>query len=88
MGLAPITTLICMTLFALVAYSTRIVSIGSLTAAVALTIITVVRKYWLYHAISTPIVADTVLVSLLIIYTHKSNIQQLVQGTENKFEKK
>ena len=88
MGLAPITTLICMTLFALVAYSTRIVSIGSLTAAVALTIITVVRKYWLYHAISTPIVAVTVLVSLLIIYTHKSNIQQLVQGTENKFEKK
>ena len=88
MGLAPVTALICMTLFALVAYSTRIVSIGSLTAAIALTVVTLVRKYWLYHAISTPIVAVTVLISLLIIYTHKSNIQRLIQGTENKFEKK
>ena len=88
LGLAPLTTVACIVIFMIMTLTTRYVSVGSLTAAVGLTVITVGRKFWLHHPIGYPMIIVTLFVTLLIIYSHRSNIKRLLNGTENRFGKK
>lgn len=84
-GLAPFTTLVCLIVFFVVAIPTRYVSLGSITAAVTLAVIMLVRKLLLQPEIEIPLFIFSLFISLLIIYTHRSNIKRLIDGTENKF---
>ena len=88
LGLAPGTALISLLVFAAGFLSTRIVSVGSLSAALALAVIMVVRKYWFLHPIGMPLLILSLLISLLIFFTHRSNIVRLIHGTENRFTRK
>ncbi|KPK96317.1 hypothetical protein AMJ80_00770 [bacterium SM23_31] len=84
-GLAPGTTLVCIVVFCIAAFPTRYVSLGSISAAVTLAVIMSVRKFIMHHEIEMPLLIFTLIISLLIIYTHRSNIKRLINGTENKF---
>lgn len=77
-ALAPIATLISVILFVFVVYFTRYVSLGSIAAAVTLPI----ALFFTNH--SSDIIILTAIVSGLIIYRHRVNIQRLVHGVENK----
>lgn len=78
LALAPVPTLIATGAFALVVALTRMVSAGSITAAVALTAAVYLMPY------------DTVLrvlvtaIALLVIVRHRTNIQRILNGTENR----
>lgn len=66
---------------------TRIVSLGSITAAVLYPILT----YFVVNAQGKPPLLDTLLAALmavLVIYMHRSNIKRLLNGTESRFGKK
>lgn len=81
----PITFCIVIPFFILVLILTRYVSVASISAAIAYPIITGVS-----HALrGMPTVwLDVILVactSVLLIYMHRSNIERLKNGTENKF---
>jgi len=84
-GLAPGTTFACIMVFCIAAFPTRYVSLGSISAAVTLAVIMSVRKFIMHHEIEMPLLIFTLIISLLIIYTHRSNIKRLINGTENKF---
>lgn len=86
LGLAPGTTLVCLIVFFVVAIPTRYVSLGSTTAAATLAAIILVRKLLLQHEIEMPLFIFALIISMLIIYTHRSNIKRLINGTENKFK--
>ncbi len=87
-GLAPVEMSICLAVFFLVVIPTRYVSLGSILAGLALSIIVLVRRYILIHDIPQPVFIFSFVVSLLIIYTHRTNIKRLLNGTESKFGQK
>ncbi|MCP4724032.1 MAG: glycerol-3-phosphate 1-O-acyltransferase PlsY [bacterium] len=88
LGLAPVETLISIGVFALTAVPTRYVSVGSMTAAVTFTAVIMFRRFGLGHEVDTPLVVFSVFVAVLIIFTHRTNLKRLLNGTENKFGKK
>jgi len=87
-GLSPVSMLICIGVGSIVLYYTRYVSATSLAGVVTLITVLSVRKYWLLHEIDTTVYIFTLFVCILIIFTHRSNIQRLINGTENRFSGK
>lgn len=81
-ALAPWALLITVTVWIIVTFSTRYVSLGSLAAAVTLPIATgLVQR----NLIITSVAA---LMGGLAIYKHRTNIQRLIAGTENRIGEK
>jgi len=74
--------LVPLVIFVVLAAITRYVSVGSLVAAVSVVTISFavpeLRPYW-------PL---GLLAGLLIFWTHRENIQRLLNGTENRFGSK
>ncbi|MBI5091550.1 MAG: glycerol-3-phosphate 1-O-acyltransferase PlsY [Candidatus Hydrogenedentes bacterium] len=78
LGLCPIPTAIAIMVFAAVVAVTRMVSAGSIAASIALiTAIYVLPNDWPLRVVVT-------LVGLLVIIRHRSNIQRILRGEENK----
>src|SRR5713226_1769522 len=71
-------------LFVLIVLFWRYVSLGSISAAAAMPLLTYL--FWApHHAPPLVITFGTLAAALLIIYKHNGNLQRLVQGTEPKF---
>ena len=88
LGLAPITTLVCFAVWGVIFYTTRYVSLSSITAALLFGAIMTIRKILFFDSVETPLFIFSVIVSLLVLYTHRSNVKRLIKGTENRFERK
>lgn len=67
--------------------ATRIVSVGSLTAALALTTSVLTRRFLLGHPIADSLVIATLLITVLVFYTHRANIRRLLAGEERRFRR-
>lgn len=87
-GLSPVSVILCIAVASTVFMVTKYVSATSITGAVSLVMIVAIRKYLLMHDIGTALFSLTLLISVLIIFTHRSNIQRLINGTEIKFSGK
>ena len=71
-------------LFLLTAGFSRYVSLGSVTAAVAMPLL--MYFFWApHHAPPLVITFGALAVAMLIVYKHDGNLQRLVRGTEPKF---
>jgi len=82
--LCPAALLGAVVVFLLVVTFWRYVSLGSISAAAAMPLLT----YFLWaprHAPPVVVSVGTLLAAILIIYKHDPNIQRLVQGEEPKF---
>lgn len=79
LGLCLIPTLIAAAVFALVAGLTRMVSAGSIAAAVALSVAVFVFP----NELVLRVIA--LLVAVLVVVKHRTNIQRIFKGTENRF---
>jgi glycerol-3-phosphate acyltransferase PlsY len=94
LGLFPYFTLPAVAgilVFATIAYATRIVSLGSIVAAVAFPIAYVCFGLgfgWPILGTQLPLLIFAVLLCSLIIYRHRTNIARLRAGTEQKFGSK
>jgi len=86
LALVPLPVGICAGVFFLLVFGTGIVSVGSLTAAAALPLVT-----WLLsragHPVHPAVQWLTVALALLVFWTHRSNIKRLLQGKENRFRR-
>jgi acyl phosphate:glycerol-3-phosphate acyltransferase len=83
LALAPLPLLIAVGVFILAVVLTRYVSVGSIVAAIALpTAVWILLPHNLFLGIVTTALG------VLAIYKHKSNIQRLMAGTENRIGKK
>ncbi len=73
-------------IFFLVVSLSRYISLGSIAAAVAVPLILVIRENLFgidiqgYHTI----LPFTIILALLVIYTHRKNIDRLIKGSESK----
>lgn len=83
LALAPIPLVIALAVFLLALAVTRYVSVGSISGAVALP-----SAVWILPPHDLLLGIVTTALAALAIYKHKSNIQRLMAGTENRFGKK
>jgi len=78
-ALLPIPTLIAAIVFGVTVWRTRMVSLGSILAAVTLTVVAMLSPAsFALHVI-------VLLVATLVIWKHRSNIGRIMRGEENKF---
>lgn len=85
--LVPKVTLSLLLIFIIVVSVTRYISLGSIIAAIMLPILTFL--YPLNNGVDkTPLLTMTTLIGGFVVYKHKSNIQRLREGKENKFKLK
>jgi acyl phosphate:glycerol-3-phosphate acyltransferase len=88
-GIAPIDISIAFGVFLIVLFATGYVSLGSISAATAFPTTMFVRfnvfnvNIPSYHTL----ILFSIATSLLLIYTHRSNISRLLAGSENRFSK-
>jgi len=83
LALAPWALLVALVVFILAIFVTKYVSVGSIAAAIALTV-----TVWVMTPHNLFLGIVTTALGALAIYKHKSNIQRLLAGTENRLGQK
>jgi glycerol-3-phosphate acyltransferase PlsY len=81
LALAPWAVLVGLVVFFGLALSTRIVSIGSLAAAVVLPVVVALTP----HRGGLTLVWFTVALSAFVVWAHRANVGRLFRGEENRF---
>lgn len=82
-ALTPVTMAITLAFFGVVLFSSRYVSLASMTSAVAFPTIVALRRYALGAELDPSLLVFGGLLALSIVVAHRSNIQRLVNGTES-----
>ena len=83
LGLIPVAILIAIAIFAAVVALTRYVSLGSILATSSIPFTLLIERA-LGFGVPGPFFAFAVIVPLFIIYTHRSNVKRLLNGTESR----
>jgi glycerol-3-phosphate acyltransferase PlsY len=86
-ALFPWAALICFLVFVTIVLSTRYVSVGSMAATFALPLVLILMDIMFGKAVPNSGYVFSILVTLLILFTHRTNIRRLINGTENRFNK-
>jgi glycerol-3-phosphate acyltransferase PlsY len=87
LAIYPVSLLLAVAVFLIVAMATGYVSLGSITGAISFPIIAVVLSATGLREIEPTLLVVAIPIALLIVYRHRSNIRRLVKGEENRFEK-
>ncbi len=88
MALFPIAIPLCLLIFALVLMLTGYVSLGSIIASSSLPVILLILPViTTLNSPSLSLLIFSLLIPWFVIYTHRSNISRLRNGTENQFKK-
>lgn len=77
--LSPLSILCALGLFVLVLYRWRFISLASISAAAAVPFLVLAFER------SSPLFAATLIIGAIVIWRHRSNIERLRSGTENRF---
>jgi glycerol-3-phosphate acyltransferase PlsY len=83
LALAPWSVLVALVVWVVVVFATRIVSLGSLAAALAVPI----SVYLLPPEGGRPLFYFTLGLAAFVFWAHRSNLRRLVRGEENRFGK-
>jgi glycerol-3-phosphate acyltransferase PlsY len=84
LAMAPWSVLLALASWVGVVFTSRIVSLGSLTAAVVLS----VSLFFLPHQGGVALEIFTLALAAFVFWAHRSNIGRLRRGEENRFGKK
>ncbi len=89
-ALYPVAALICLGIFFIVILIGRMVSVGSIIAALCLPIVLYIMSAYFDVAVSPVLLYFSIFIAVLIVFTHRSNIKRILKGEENKisFKKK
>ncbi len=85
-GLAPVAVLIALIVFIITVAATRFVSLGSILASLTLPVVLFLQRFALSQSVPNQLLVLSVFIPVLIIYTHRSNVQRLLKGQENKIQ--
>lgn len=83
-GLVPGAVLAGVAVFLLAVALTRWVSLGSILASITIPVYLFLKRFLLMLPVSTTLLIFSLLIPVLIIFTHRSNIKRLLNGSENK----
>ena len=88
LALLPLEVGIAFGIFIIIVIITRFVSLGSISAAAFISVAVLVEKFLLDKNIAMEKIILCVIITIVVIIAHKSNIKRLLNGTENKVGKK
>ncbi|MFO8030561.1 MAG: glycerol-3-phosphate 1-O-acyltransferase PlsY [Cyclonatronaceae bacterium] len=83
-GIEPLSITLAITVFAIVLFSSRYVSLASITATFSYPLFLLMLKYGFELPIDGSLIVISAVVSATIIIKHHSNIRRLIQGNENR----
>jgi len=83
-GIEPISIGISSAIFILIVFTTRYVSLASITASFLYPISLLIMRYGFGYFVDGSIIIFAIIIASGIIYKHKSNIQRLLNGNENR----
>jgi len=83
-ALYPIAALVCLIIFGTLVATTRYVSVGSISAAIALPVVLILLDRVFGRPVPSLLFDLSLVMTVLIVFTHRSNIKRLIQGTENR----
>jgi glycerol-3-phosphate acyltransferase PlsY len=86
-ALYPVAAMVCLAIFILVVYFTRYVSVGSMVAALSLPVVLWAMQVFFNNDVPDALFQFSILVGVLMVFTHRKNIRRLIEGTENRFGK-
>lgn len=86
-GIFPWAALISIVIFIIMVVTTRYVSLASMTAVSAVPIVLMFLEKFSHRQVSMALWCFSIIMSSLILFTHRSNIKRLFEGTENRFNK-
>ena len=86
-GLFPIVLWFCIAVFVLILFSTGIVSISSISAALSLPVFLFLIDRFTDRDVNSALFIVSIIIPFFIAYTHRSNIRRLLKSEENRFEK-
>lgn len=84
LAIVPVAVLICLIIWLVLLLTTRIVSLASIAASIALPLAVLLSRYYMGRDINILAVALSVIVAVVVVYKHRSNIQRLRNGTEKR----
>jgi glycerol-3-phosphate acyltransferase PlsY len=84
LGLVPVAVLVGLAAFVAVVAATRYVSLGSIAAAAAIPATVFAQRLLFGQPVPAPILGFSLLVFAFIVYTHRTNLRRLREGTEAK----
>ncbi len=79
-ALAPLSVLVSLGVFIFVVVFTRMISAGSICAAVAMGVTTTILSGW------PGLIVFTWIICAFVIYNHRANIKRILSGTENRIK--
>ena len=84
--LITVDMLLAIGVFAIVVYLSKYISLGSITAAVSIPLIMVIRENIFHADINSygTILPLAIVLAVLVIYTHRNNIIRVYNGNENR----
>lgn len=86
-GLMPLAVPLVFLVWVMVFETTRYVSLASIIAAISLPIVAGLLAHWKF--VDTPaLIYFSVLITLLVLWRHRSNFSRLLNGTEQRFRRK
>lgn len=83
-SLYPIAATCALVVFTISLFTIRIVSVSSMLAAISLPIVVTILKTVFNLPYSNLLLYFCIFISVLIVFTHRSNIKKLIRGEENK----
>ena len=88
LALLPAEVGIAFGLFIIIVAFTRYVSLGSISAAAFISLAVLIEKYLLNKNIAPEKIVLSVIITIVVVIAHSSNIKRLISGNENKVGKK
>lgn len=88
MGLIPSAAVICFGAWGITFYKWRYISLGSIVAGIVFPVVVTVEKYYLNRNISVYLLLFSIIMCILMVFSHRANIKRMLSGTENKFGSK
>ncbi|MDX9858926.1 MAG: glycerol-3-phosphate 1-O-acyltransferase PlsY [candidate division Zixibacteria bacterium] len=82
--LLPLETLIALVVFLIVVILSRMISLGSIVAALVLPVAVTLERFVLERPVALTYLVLTVFLSLAVVVAHRSNIARIAAGTENR----
>ena len=84
-SLAPWASLITLAVWLIIVFTIRIVSVGSMAAGIVFSAVLVLQRFLFDPTVPNALLILSVILCLLVFFTHRSNIGRLMRGEENRF---
>lgn len=82
LGIHPYAAIIALLVFIIIFMATKYVSVGSLMAGISFPITII----WVFKVEDIYLQIFSILLTVVLFYSHKTNIKRLLNGTENQFK--